>query len=262
MPEAELARIASEAQSAARLHVLPKRSDPLQEALARLENRRGMSAEEIAKAQEQQAAERIAAKAKGLIDAAGLPERAKHFTRAGYELPAPVQTGLREKLGTGVLAALLGQRGTGKTCIAAGLVREAASRGMSALYVTAMDIFLSVRETFGEKATLTERKAIEVFLAPRLLIIDEMQERGETKWEDRLLTHLIDKRYGALNKDTILIANLQVRELIATLGPSIASRLSEAGGIIECKWGSFRGKACLREANVGGELQSRAKETL
>jgi DNA replication protein DnaC len=66
-----------------------------------------------------------------------------------------------------------------------------------------------------------------------------MQERGETPWEDRLLTHLIDRRYAS-EKDTLLITNQSKESFIQSIGPSAASRIVEVGGIVTCDWPSYR----------------------
>jgi DNA replication protein DnaC len=80
---------------------------------------------------------------------------------------------------------------------------------------------------------------IDRMTEPGLLVIDELQERGETAFEDRLLTHLIDARYGA-KRPTILIANLSKDELGKSLGPSIVDRASENGRRIDFTWNSYR----------------------
>jgi DNA replication protein DnaC len=73
------------------------------------------------------------------------------------------------------------------------------------------------------------------------LIIDEAQVRGETKFEDDLLTTLIDKRYDGV-RATMLITNLGRKEFAATLSPSIISRIEQIGCGIECNWQSYRTK--------------------
>lgn len=130
-----------------------------------------------------------------------------------------------------------GKRGTGKTRMAAEL---AVIKGGSK-YRTAMRFFLEVRATFKKDAKQSELDVLEPMIATRLLILDEVQERGETAFEDRLLTHLIDARYSA-NRPTILITNLHKQNLAASLGDSIVSRATECGRSIEFNWESYRAK--------------------
>lgn len=136
--------------------------------------------------------------------------------------------------------ALIGGRGTGKTQIAAQVISTACAMNRTALYTRAMTIFLEMRATFGQE-DCSEFEVVERYRAPRLLVIDEMQDRGETAWEDRLLNHILDCRYGDM-MDTVLIANFHRDALRKSLGESIADRLRETGGVIECVWKSFRDK--------------------
>jgi DNA replication protein DnaC len=132
---------------------------------------------------------------------------------------------------------LHGKRGCGKTRMAADI---ALALGQSR-YRTAMRFFLEIRACFKDDK-ITEMEIIDDLKRAELLIIDELQERGDTPFEDRLLTHLIDARY-AENKPTILIANLTRQELQESLGTSIVDRIRENGKTIEFNWLSFRGIA-------------------
>lgn len=148
---------------------------------------------------------------------------------------------LMGRLGTGFIAGMLGNRGTGKTQMAAALIRETCQREASAIYVKAMDLFLDIRRAY-QMEDECEADRIATYITPRLLVIDEFGVRGESPWEDRLVTHIIDKRYDA-GRDTILISNQTPDEFKTAAGASITSRMSETGGIIECNWPSFRRKA-------------------
>lgn len=142
------------------------------------------------------------------------------------------------QIGSGFLFALAGERGTGKTQIGVSAIARASGVGRRCRYVAAMDVFLCIRATF-KSDLVTERDVLTMFTCPDLLVIDEWQERGETEWEDRLLTYIVDQRYGAM-RDTILISNLKPADFAESAGPSIVSRLAECGGMIVCDWPSFR----------------------
>ena len=133
---------------------------------------------------------------------------------------------------------LHGNRGPGKTRMAA----ELAVYQRNTRYTTAMRFFLEIRASFRAGSESSELEIISSLIATDLLIIDELQERGDTSFEDRLLTHLIDARYAA-QRPTILIANLTKPELSKSLGPSIVSRLHENGAAIDCYWASFRSQS-------------------
>lgn len=133
---------------------------------------------------------------------------------------------------------LYGKRGNGKTRMAA----EIACIVGRSQYRTAMRFFLEVRATFRKDAEESEIEVIDRLAKTELLILDEIQERGATPFEDRLLTHIIDARYANV-LPTILIANLTKAELAASLGDSIVDRARENGKSIEFNWQSYRAKA-------------------
>ena len=109
----------------------------------------------------------------------------------------------------------------------------------SCRYVWMIEIFMAIKATFSKQAVRAETEELQRFISPQLLIIDEAHDRGDTAWEDRVLSYLIDKRYGDL-RDTLIVSNQKPDEFKKSIGPSIYSRLIETGGIIECIWPSFR----------------------
>ena len=155
------------------------------------------------------------------------------------------------KLGNqGSLFILTGKRGTGKTQMTACLGRLFALKLVPVKYFRAADIYTLIRATFdGEGSEVDVLKQMTGSLAswanpssseaPRLLVIDELHDRGGSEWEGRVLNQVVDARYGA-RLDTILITNDLRKELVGKIGPSIISRADETGGIIECLWDSFR----------------------
>jgi DNA replication protein DnaC len=104
-----------------------------------------------------------------------------------------------------------------------------------------MALFLRIRATFDKGATETENDIVRELSRTKLLVIDELQERSESAWENRLLTHIIDKRYGD-ERPTLLISNLTAAELTASLGDSITDRMRQGGGMIEITGQSHRVK--------------------
>lgn len=159
----------------------------------------------------------------------------------------PVQDGpwgaalsvLKPRLGNGLLAGLVGGRGTGKTQIAIELMKCSTENLQSARFCTAMEFFMQVKATYGGDSQRDEASVLKQFQAPALLVIDEAGKRGGSDWENNLLFEVVNRRYNDL-KDTILIDNRTREDFIATTGPSLASRMNECGGIIECNWKSFR----------------------
>ena len=168
----------------------------------------------------------------------GMPKR----YRSAWDRPQDAQwtddfRKVMEKVRAGGIVALIGNRGTGKTRLAAESVRDFSPA--KSTYTTAMSLFLRIRASFGKKGGETEEQIVKEMAQSTLLVIDEIQERGNTAWEDRLLTHILDKRYGAMTP-TIIIANLDAAALTECLGASISSRINETGGIITITGKSHR----------------------
>jgi DNA replication protein DnaC len=139
------------------------------------------------------------------------------------------------------IVALLGPRGTGKSWMACAIVLELCRRGSSAKYCDTADFFLEVKRTYGSAGKEDQTQIESKYARVNLLVLDEVQERGETAWEDLMLTRLVNKRYQN-EKITILISNQSPQEFISRVGESVADRISDTGGIIVCDWPSLRGR--------------------
>jgi hypothetical protein len=142
------------------------------------------------------------------------------------------------KLGSGCLIALVGNRGCGKTQLAVEAIRFCANKGKRARYCTATEFFMEVKATYGNESR-SEKNVLDEFSRPLLLVIDEVGQRSESEWENRLLFELLNRRYNAL-KDTLLISNQTSDEFSKSMGPSLVSRMVETGGLIECRWPTYR----------------------
>jgi DNA replication protein DnaC len=142
---------------------------------------------------------------------------------------------VRSKLGTGTLLALTGNRGAGKTQIAARAMVEVTAGLKSAYYETATGILMDFRACFKQSIQSTEREVMDGYVRYQLLVIDEFGKRGASEWEQNLLFSLLDNRYGQ-NRDTILISNLSEAAFCALMGDSLVRRMNDSGGMIECNW--------------------------
>lgn len=134
---------------------------------------------------------------------------------------------------------IIGNRGTGKTQLAAEIIKDLAPD--SAIYITAAELFLRLRASFDKASSETESDIVRELSRAKLLVIDELQERSESPWENQRLTLIMDKRY-ANERPTLLISNLTAGELTASLGDSITDRMRQGGGIIEITGKSHRSK--------------------
>lgn len=148
---------------------------------------------------------------------------------------------LRPTIGTGVIAVIIGNRGAGKSQMASCAMRVSCKMLRSARYEKAMNFFLDVRKTYKANSEKSESEVIDEYCKPRLLVIDAIENRSESQFENLLLNHLIDLRYDMV-LDTILIGNQTEIEFAASMGPSIVDRIHECGVKIVCNWKSFRRK--------------------
>ncbi len=178
----------------------------------------------------------------GSLDPAILP--------AGYVAAAGLLRGL---LTTPGIWAMVGPRGPGKTWLACAIIREMCLSGRTAMYETTAGVFKAIKSTFGvkQRGADTEADITDALAKPDLLVLDEAQLRSETPFENVILTSLIDTRYSHL-KSTLLIANLEPKELAGCLGESVMSRMQETGQIIPCNWPSLRkGNADAKQRKYG-----------
>lgn len=190
---------------------------------------------------------------RALWDASGVPAR-----HSGFDMPKEgpwrvAYDDLKVKLGTGFLYVAMGNRGTGKTQIGTCLIGRACFKELkNCLYIKALDVFIALREAYRKDGD-AESAVIRRFVKPDLLVIDAMEERGETAFEDRLLNHIIDKRYDNCD-DTLLITNQTPEAFATSAGASIISRIHETGDKIVCDWESFRKKAADYSPVVNSSL--------
>lgn len=154
----------------------------------------------------------------------------------------------------GAIVVLCGGNGTGKTRMAWEIARTGdfpqseikVTRGdfsysekRPALYTTAMRLFIQLRDALAGRLNKSATAIISEYSEACLLVIDELQDRGETAFEDQTLTAVVDSRYQH-GRPTILIANLARNDLASRLSPSLISRIRENGGFVDCSWKSYR----------------------
>lgn len=152
----------------------------------------------------------------------------------------------------GALVALLQDRGTGKTQMAAEVARgglwpndagewdgNMMVTGKTALYRRLIDIYLDLGDARKDPDAPSEKRVIRKMETCGLLVIDEFQEAGGTDREKAIVTNLLDKRYSA-KKPTIIIANFTRGELAKSLNASVRDRMHENGKSFTFDWPSYR----------------------
>lgn len=141
---------------------------------------------------------------------------------------------LMENIGKGNVTALIGTRDTGKTQMATELcLFNIYEHQKACLYAHVMDFFMDLKSVYRSNGD--EQEVLAKYLKPSLLVLDELQVRCETQWENLMLDYIVDKRYR-LRKDTLLIANVEFDKFEEYVGGSIARRCNETGRKIQCNW--------------------------
>lgn len=136
--------------------------------------------------------------------------------------------------------ALIGQPGTGKTHLGAGMVLDVISREKWAQYTTFRDLIRTLRSTWRRDSDKTEEEVINSFAGGALLVIDEIGVGFGTEAEAAQLFDVIDRRYQWGNP-VVLISNLAIPEMRLALGDRLYDRIRESGQVVPCTWPSHRG---------------------
>ena len=147
---------------------------------------------------------------------------------------------LKERAFNDALLLLFGDRGPGKTQIATWWAYQRGLAGkFVGWYVKCTDLYSEIAATWDKKSKVDEEDVLKKYRTTKFLVIDELQDIGTSDWHRRLLVNLIDHRYDDM-LTTVLIANLSEDAANKEINPSIISRANETGGMIECKWESYR----------------------
>ena len=145
-----------------------------------------------------------------------------------------------KKLGLSLI--LCGKTGTGKTHLACSVLRYLAEHhGICGKYATAYRAVQEIRASY-KSHDLTELQAMDAFISPDMLVLDEIGVQYGTESEQLLLFTLLNGRYEAM-RPSIVISNLTVSEVSKYLGDRVYDRLREnGGGVLAFDWQSFRTK--------------------
>jgi DNA replication protein DnaC len=156
---------------------------------------------------------------------------------------------------SGGIAIMYGGHGTGKTRMAWELAKNHRSARPNAptggtgwtattvrrpmLYTTAVNLFSDIKSSYHRDSPKSEKEIVETYVDAALLVIDEIQERAETEFENSKLTAIIDARYQN-ERPTIIISNYSRQKLAASLSPAVIDRIRENGCGLAFDWESFR----------------------
>jgi DNA replication protein DnaC len=143
---------------------------------------------------------------------------------------------------TGKSGLFIGKPGTGKTHLSVGIALSALEKGHTVLFTTVLRAIRRIKDTWSKGSEESESEAIDAFVYPDLLILDEVGVQFGSEFEKNMLFDILNERYEK-RKPSILLSNLEVSEVKEYLGERIFDRLREDGGMrIAFTWDSHRGR--------------------
>lgn len=122
-----------------------------------------------------------------------------------------------------------GPVGSGKTHLAAAILRAVLEAGGSAKFLRASDMYAKVRATYGAKNDIavdyeTEISLMASYVSTALLILDDLAAGSLSDHERRIALEVIDRRMND-GRSTIITSNWSREEIGAKMDERIASRL-------------------------------------
>jgi len=136
---------------------------------------------------------------------------------------------------------MLGKIGNGKTHLACALIDNTIRKTVNPCrYWTFSELVREVKGSFNKGATYSEQDVYSEFSKPLLVVLDEVGMQNFTDFEQAVAYEAINARYLA-EKPTVLITNLQAKDLPLCVGERVVDRLREGGGkALDFDWQSFR----------------------
>ena len=199
--------------------------------------------------QEQRVRER---RIKTLHQSSGIPQR---FSQASFDAYRPPTKQAQanhamcrayadqfvERADSGASLVLCGKPGTGKTHLACAIGNHVIDAlAQPVIYTSVTKLARSIKATYSRDAEQTEEQAIQQYVEPALLIVDEVGAQRGSETELLLAQEIIDERYQQM-RPTIVISNLPERELAGFIGERALDRMYEGGGaVMAFDWSSYR----------------------
>ena len=123
---------------------------------------------------------------------------------------------------------MIGGVGTGKTHLASSIVHELIDN-KTVCMIRLIELMRKLKDTWRRDSDMTEQKVIDHYGSLDLLIIDEVGIQFGSDAERMFMFDIINTRYDNL-KPTVMISNLNLENIKATLGEQVVDRLREDGG--------------------------------
>jgi len=125
---------------------------------------------------------------------------------------------------------LYGQKGTGKTHLAAAIGHARLKRGQPAIFYVVPDLLDYLRATFSPSSDVGYDELFESLRNTPLLILDDLGTESATPWAREKLYQLINHRYN-LRLPTVITMNMEAEEIDERLW----SRINDRGLTTRCE---------------------------
>lgn len=149
--------------------------------------------------------------------------------------------GFDEALKEGTSFLFTGHSGTGKTHAGCAIGNNLLMRGHSVIYISSLAYVSRVKQAWKHNSEESEDEIVQSFVAPELLIFDEIGKGTMDNKEKGMMHRVLDQRYEQC-KPTIGISNLSEQALCKVLEPETVRRLKAGGGeVLEFNWKPYNG---------------------
>lgn len=145
---------------------------------------------------------------------------------------------LNDKTTTGVIIA--GPPGTGKTHLAAAIVKNAFDKGLSAAMVVVPRLLEEIRESYNR--TDADRRWMYRARRKRLVVLDDLGAERPSEWVREQMFLLVNDRYESM-LPTVVTTNCSLVELEKRIGARTVDRLAEM-----CRPATIGGTSWRRKA--------------
>jgi DNA replication protein DnaC len=119
---------------------------------------------------------------------------------------------------------LIGGTGTGKTYLAAAIVREVVTSGKPIKFRRAAQLYQAIRDSYGQQG-VSEEEILRDYIEAPLLVLDDLGTGSLSDHERRYTLEVLDRRLNA-DRPTIITSNWNLDDISMRLDERVASRLS------------------------------------
>lgn len=137
---------------------------------------------------------------------------------------------------------MIGSVGTGKTMLATAIAAQFIEAKKKCCIARLSEMMRDFKDSWRKDSDRSESQVMEYYSNVGLLVLDEIGVQFDSDTEKMYIFEVIDGRYQNM-KPTVLISNLDLAGVKASIGERVYDRLREDGGkVIAFDWPSMRGQ--------------------